>query len=177
MQTVNLLASVSVGSTPSLPTFRLLRLKVRTRSFQDRNARFESGRSHLRSRAVAAHWVHNPEVTGSNPVSATLTFTKRRNMKTKSELLWLSYSNLWLIRLVGYGTCLSRKHKTGSIPVWVVYMIPKCVVLLGANLESYFRTGCVQFWNCSVLQDMNKANRTSEYNTFSYSSVGRASGC
>ena len=87
MQTVNLLASVSVGSTPSLPTFRLLSLKV-------------------------------------------------------------------------YDMVLSR---------------PKCSVRV--RQESYFRTGCVQFWNCSVLQDMNKANRTSEYNIFSYSSVGRASGC
>lgn len=88
MQTVNLLASVSVGSTPSLPTFRLLRLKVRTRSFQDRNARFESGRSHLRSRAVAAHWVHNPEVTGSNPVSATNSIFELVMSKAAVELLF-----------------------------------------------------------------------------------------
>ena len=87
MQTVNLLASVSVGSTPSLPTFRLLSLKV-------------------------------------------------------------------------HDTVLSRL---------------KCSVRV--RQESYFRTGCVQFWNCSVLQDMNKANRTSENSIFSYSSVGRASGC
>ena len=67
MQTVNLLTSVSVGSTPSLPTFRLLSLK-------------------------------------------------------------------------DYDTVLSRL---------------KCSVRI--RQESYFRTGCVQLWNCSVLQDMNKA--------------------